>query len=63
MRAFVEYQRFTLDWSGTPRILARPEYVGKELPDKILTLRRVTGVQRYMEITASYAFDRSAGLI
>lgn len=57
--AFVEYGRLTLDVSQTLRLLATPEYVGEELPDTSVRLRRVAGMQFYTEVTASFGLDAS----
>jgi hypothetical protein len=59
VHAFVEYDRFSLDWSGTLRGLLTPEYVGEELDDGTIRLRRVTSWQAYSELTASYIIDPS----
>lgn len=55
--AFIEYSRLTLDLSQTLRVLATPEYVGEELPDQSVRLRRVMGLQPYLEVTGSVGID------
>ena len=59
VHAFIEYQRFSLDWSGILRGLLTPEYVGEELPNTTIRLRRITSWQAYMELTAAYLIDPS----
>jgi hypothetical protein len=59
VHAFVEYDRFSLDWSGTLRGLLTPEYVGEELPDGTIRLRRITSWQAYSELTGAYVIDPS----
>jgi hypothetical protein len=59
VHAFAEYRRLLLDWSGTLRGLLTPEYVGEELPDTTVRLRRVSGFQAYMELTGGYVIDPS----
>lgn len=62
LHMFLEYRRLTFDVSQTFRLLATPEYVGEELPDSTIRLRRVFGFQPYSEVTALYAFDQSKHL-
>jgi hypothetical protein len=59
VHAFLEYDRFSLDWSGTLRGLLTPEYAGEELPDTTIRLRRITAWQAYMELTGAYVIDPS----
>lgn len=62
VHTFIEYDRLTLDWSGTLRVLGRTEFVGEEQPDKSVNLRRVRGARGYMETTLSFGLDRSKHL-
>jgi len=57
LHTFFEYDRFTFDVSEAFRILATPEYVGEELSDTLVRLRRVSGIQSYTEVTVSYGLD------
>ena len=57
LHMFFEYDRMTFDVSETLRILATPEYVGQELSDKEVRLRRVSEIQSYLEATTSYGLD------
>ncbi|HVF57873.1 MAG TPA: hypothetical protein VM934_17105 [Pyrinomonadaceae bacterium] len=59
VHAFMEYDRFTLDWSGTLRLLGRTELVGEEQADKTLNMRRVRGARGLMETTLSFGIDES----
>lgn len=59
LHAFVEYDRLTLDWSGTLRLLAQTEFVGEEQADKTLNLRHVDGARGFMETTLSFGIDQS----
>ena len=59
VHAFVEYDRFSLDWSGTLRGLLTPEYAGEELADGTIRLRRITNWQAYSELTGAFLVDRS----
>jgi hypothetical protein len=59
VHAFVEYDRLSLDWGGTLRGLLTPEYVGEELADGTIRLRRVSAWQAYSELTAAYILDPS----
>ena len=62
LHGFIEYDRVTLDWSGTLRVLGPTELVGEEQPDKTLNLRRVHGARGLMETTLSFGLDESKHL-
>ena len=59
VHAFVEYDRFSLDWSGAMRGLLTPEYAGEELPNGTIRLRRISSWQAYSELTGAFLVDQS----
>jgi hypothetical protein len=59
LHSFIEYDRFSVDWSGTMRMLVFTELVGQEAADHKLYLRHIQGLQNYMEVTGSIGIDQS----
>ena len=60
LHAFIEYDRVTLDWSGTLRVLGTNELVAEEQPNnRGLNLRRIDGARGIMETVLSFGIDES----